>query len=65
MTYFNATLLCYSFPLQVCQEFNTTWAWELEQKGYKELTVECKTGILKVSLLLVDVRMAVRFPLPY
>ncbi|MEQ2273974.1 hypothetical protein XENORESO_011860, partial [Xenotaenia resolanae] len=31
----------------ICQEFNTTWAWELEQKGYKELSMECKTGILK------------------
>uniref|UniRef100_A0A3P9BXX5 Remodeling and spacing factor 1b, tandem duplicate 1 n=1 Tax=Maylandia zebra TaxID=106582 RepID=A0A3P9BXX5_9CICH len=35
------------YLVKVCQEFNTTWAWELEQKGYKELTVECKTGILK------------------
>uniref|UniRef100_A0A667YC53 Remodeling and spacing factor 1b, tandem duplicate 1 n=1 Tax=Myripristis murdjan TaxID=586833 RepID=A0A667YC53_9TELE len=33
--------------VKVCQEFNTTWAWELEKKGYKEMTVECKTGILK------------------
>ncbi len=40
-----------SFSLQVCQEFNTTWAWELEQKGYKEMPTECKTGILKVSTL--------------
>lgn len=37
--------------MQVCQEFNTTWAWELEKKGYKEMTVECKTGILKVNAL--------------
>ncbi|MEQ2162437.1 respiration factor rsf1, partial [Goodea atripinnis] len=35
---------------KICQEFNMTWAWELEQKGYKELSMECKTGILKVSL---------------
>lgn len=35
--------------LQVCQEFNTTWAWELEQKGYKEMQTECKAAILKVS----------------
>lgn len=37
--------------MQVCQEFNTTWAWELEQNGYQELTSECKTGILKVRTL--------------
>lgn len=37
--------------LQVCQEFNTTWAWELEQKGYKEMQTECKAAILKVSSL--------------
>ncbi|XP_070773311.1 remodeling and spacing factor 1 [Enoplosus armatus] len=35
------------YLVKVCQEFNTTWAWELEQKGYKELPVDCKTGILK------------------
>ncbi|GLD46392.1 remodeling and spacing factor 1-like protein [Lates japonicus] len=35
------------YLVKVCQEFNTTWAWELEQKGYKEMTMECKTGILK------------------
>ncbi|KAM6907172.1 remodeling and spacing factor 1 [Xenentodon cancila] len=35
------------YLVKVCQEFNTTWAWELEQKGYKEMTTECKTGILK------------------
>uniref|UniRef100_UPI003AAEDC2F remodeling and spacing factor 1 n=1 Tax=Centroberyx gerrardi TaxID=166262 RepID=UPI003AAEDC2F len=33
--------------VKICQEFNATWAWELEKKGYKEMTVECKTGILK------------------
>ncbi|KAE8287670.1 Remodeling and spacing factor 1 [Larimichthys crocea] len=35
------------YLVKVCQEFNTTWAWELEQKGYKDMTTECKTGILK------------------
>ncbi|KAK5858243.1 hypothetical protein PBY51_002396 [Eleginops maclovinus] len=35
------------YLLKVCQELNTTWAWELEQKGYKELSTECKTGLLK------------------
>uniref|UniRef100_A0A3Q3KMT3 Remodeling and spacing factor 1b, tandem duplicate 1 n=1 Tax=Mastacembelus armatus TaxID=205130 RepID=A0A3Q3KMT3_9TELE len=35
------------YLVKVCQEFNTTWAWELEEKGYKEMTMECKTGILK------------------
>ncbi|KAM9333695.1 remodeling and spacing factor 1 [Pholidichthys leucotaenia] len=35
------------YLVKICQEFNTTWAWELEQKGYKEMTMECKTGILK------------------
>ncbi|XP_051540212.1 remodeling and spacing factor 1-like isoform X4 [Myxocyprinus asiaticus] len=33
--------------IKICQEFNTTWAWELEKKGYREMTVECKSGILK------------------
>lgn len=36
------------FPLQVCQELNNTWAWELEQKGYQEMSMECKSSILKV-----------------
>ncbi|KAM4545670.1 remodeling and spacing factor 1 isoform 2-T2 [Odontesthes bonariensis] len=35
------------YLVKVCQELNTTWAWDLEQKGYKELALECKTGILK------------------
>ncbi|KAI4892660.1 hypothetical protein NFI96_022787 [Prochilodus magdalenae] len=35
------------YLVKVCQEFNTTWAWELEKKGYQEMPVECKTGILK------------------
>ncbi|XP_062309943.1 remodeling and spacing factor 1 [Osmerus eperlanus] len=33
--------------VKICQEFNTTWAWELDKKGYKDMTVECKMGILK------------------
>ncbi|KAK7120754.1 hypothetical protein R3I94_020669 [Phoxinus phoxinus] len=33
--------------VKICQDFNITWAWELEKKGYREMTVECKTGILK------------------
>ncbi|XP_077098287.1 remodeling and spacing factor 1 [Siphateles boraxobius] len=33
--------------IKICQDFNSTWAWELEKKGYREMTVECKTGILK------------------
>lgn len=40
--------------MQVCQEFNSTWAWEMERKSYLEMTVECKTGILKVSIITVD-----------
>uniref|UniRef100_H3CDJ0 PHD-type domain-containing protein n=1 Tax=Tetraodon nigroviridis TaxID=99883 RepID=H3CDJ0_TETNG len=35
------------YLVKVCQEFNTTWAWELEQKGYKEMQTECKAAILK------------------
>ncbi|XP_046717475.1 remodeling and spacing factor 1 isoform X2 [Silurus meridionalis] len=35
------------YLVKICQDFNTTWAWELEKKGYREMTVECKTGILK------------------
>lgn len=47
--YFRGWLMeCVS--LQVCHEFNSTWAWELENKGYKDMSVECKTGILKVRL---------------
>ncbi|XP_036441284.1 LOW QUALITY PROTEIN: remodeling and spacing factor 1 [Colossoma macropomum] len=33
--------------VKVCQEFNSTWAWELERKGYPEMSMECKTDILK------------------
>ncbi|XP_029922334.1 remodeling and spacing factor 1 isoform X2 [Myripristis murdjan] len=32
---------------KVCQDLNSTWAWELEQKGYQEMTMECKSSILK------------------
>ncbi|XP_051952704.1 remodeling and spacing factor 1-like isoform X2 [Xyrauchen texanus] len=35
------------YLVKVCQEFNSTWAWELERKSYGEMTIECKTGILK------------------
>ncbi|XP_010785705.1 remodeling and spacing factor 1-like [Notothenia coriiceps] len=35
------------YLLKVCQELNPTWAWELEQNGYKDLSTECKTGLLK------------------
>ncbi|XP_029027384.1 remodeling and spacing factor 1 isoform X2 [Betta splendens] len=32
---------------KVCQELNSTWAWELERKGYQEMSIECKSSILK------------------
>ncbi|XP_064206934.1 remodeling and spacing factor 1 [Anguilla rostrata] len=35
------------YLIKVCQEFNSTWAWELEKKGYLEMPAECKTEILK------------------
>nr|XP_014350221.1 PREDICTED: remodeling and spacing factor 1 isoform X2 [Latimeria chalumnae] len=35
------------YLIKICQEFNSTWAWELEKKGYQEMTIECKLGILK------------------
>ncbi|XP_016402965.1 remodeling and spacing factor 1-like [Sinocyclocheilus rhinocerous] len=35
------------YLVKVCQEFNSTWAWEMERKSYLEMTVACKTGILK------------------
>ncbi|XP_001921675.3 remodeling and spacing factor 1 [Danio rerio] len=35
------------YLVKVCQEFNSTWAWEMERKSYLEMTVECKTDILK------------------
>ncbi|XP_051903197.1 remodeling and spacing factor 1 [Hippocampus zosterae] len=33
--------------VKICQEFNTAWAWELEEKGYRSMTVDSKTAILK------------------
>ncbi|XP_049599075.1 remodeling and spacing factor 1 isoform X2 [Syngnathus scovelli] len=35
------------YLVKICQEFNTAWAWELEEKGYKSMTMESKTAILK------------------
>ncbi|XP_031664292.1 remodeling and spacing factor 1 isoform X2 [Oncorhynchus kisutch] len=35
------------YLVKVCHEFNSTWAWELENKGYRDMSVEYKTGILK------------------
>ncbi|KPP62656.1 remodeling and spacing factor 1-like, partial [Scleropages formosus] len=35
------------YLIKMCQELNATWAWELEKKGYVELSVESKAGILK------------------
>ncbi|KAL4646968.1 remodeling and spacing factor 1 [Arapaima gigas] len=35
------------YLIKMCQELNMTWAWELEKKGYVELTMESKVGILK------------------
>ncbi|KAL0994638.1 hypothetical protein UPYG_G00125200 [Umbra pygmaea] len=35
------------YLVKICHEFNSTWAWELENKGYKDMSVESKTGILK------------------
>ncbi|KAG9272858.1 remodeling and spacing factor 1 [Astyanax mexicanus] len=35
------------YLVKVCQEFNSTWAWELERKGYPEMPMECKADILK------------------
>ncbi|XP_076846927.1 remodeling and spacing factor 1 [Brachyhypopomus gauderio] len=35
------------YLVKVCQEFNSTWAWELERKGYPEMSTECKTDLLK------------------
>nr|XP_046169599.1 remodeling and spacing factor 1-like isoform X2 [Oncorhynchus gorbuscha] len=32
---------------KVCQDINSSWAWELEHKGYQDLSMECKTSILK------------------
>ncbi|XP_053161419.1 remodeling and spacing factor 1 isoform X2 [Hemicordylus capensis] len=35
------------YLIKMCQEFNSTWAWEMEKKGYLEMSTECKLGILK------------------
>ncbi|GAB5577361.1 remodeling and spacing factor 1 isoform X1 [Prionailurus iriomotensis] len=35
------------FDQEICQEFNSTWAWEMEKKGYLEMSVECKLALLK------------------
>ncbi|XP_048836156.1 remodeling and spacing factor 1 isoform X2 [Brienomyrus brachyistius] len=35
------------YLVKMCQDFNTTWAWELEKKGYMEMSIESKAGILK------------------
>uniref|UniRef100_A0A4W5LFG7 Remodeling and spacing factor 1-like n=1 Tax=Hucho hucho TaxID=62062 RepID=A0A4W5LFG7_9TELE len=32
---------------KVCQDINSSWAWELEHKGYQDMSMECKTSILK------------------
>ncbi|XP_053728745.1 remodeling and spacing factor 1 [Synchiropus splendidus] len=32
---------------KMCQDLNSTWAWELEQNGYQEMSIECKSSILK------------------
>ncbi|KAG8539048.1 hypothetical protein GDO81_021551, partial [Engystomops pustulosus] len=35
------------YLIKICQDYNSTWAWEMEKKGYLEMGVECKVGILK------------------
>ncbi|XP_015276194.1 PREDICTED: remodeling and spacing factor 1 [Gekko japonicus] len=35
------------YLIKMCQEFNSTWAWEMEKKGYLDMSIECKLGILK------------------
>nr|XP_016852067.1 PREDICTED: LOW QUALITY PROTEIN: remodeling and spacing factor 1 [Anolis carolinensis] len=35
------------YLIKMCQEFNSNWAWEMEKKGYLEMSIECKLGILK------------------
>ncbi|XP_010868195.3 remodeling and spacing factor 1 isoform X2 [Esox lucius] len=32
---------------KVCQDVNSSWAWELERRGYQDMSMECKTSILK------------------
>ncbi|XP_075402452.1 remodeling and spacing factor 1 [Tenrec ecaudatus] len=35
------------YLIKICQEFNSTWAWEMEKKGYREMSIECKLALLK------------------
>ncbi|XP_045413237.1 remodeling and spacing factor 1 isoform X1 [Lemur catta] len=35
------------YLIKICQEFNSTWAWEMEKKGYLEMSIECKLALLK------------------
>ncbi|XP_069825827.1 remodeling and spacing factor 1 [Dendropsophus ebraccatus] len=35
------------YLIRICQDYNSTWAWEMEKKGYLEMGVECKVGLLK------------------
>ncbi|XP_063807363.1 remodeling and spacing factor 1 isoform X2 [Pseudophryne corroboree] len=35
------------YLIKICQDYNSTWAWEMEKKGYQEMSVECKVGLLK------------------
>ncbi|XP_053561573.1 remodeling and spacing factor 1 [Bombina bombina] len=35
------------YMIKICQDYNSTWAWEMEEKGYQEMSVECKVGLLK------------------
>ncbi|KAM8977682.1 remodeling and spacing factor 1 [Pelodytes ibericus] len=35
------------YLIKICQDYNSTWAWEMEKKGYLEMSVECKVGLLK------------------
>ncbi|CAH2225616.1 remodeling and spacing factor 1 [Pelobates cultripes] len=35
------------YLIKICQDYNSTWAWEMEKKGYQEMSLECKVGLLK------------------
>ncbi|XP_073404738.1 remodeling and spacing factor 1 [Dendrobates tinctorius] len=35
------------YLIRLCRDYNSTWAWEMEKKGYQEMDVECKVGMLK------------------
>ncbi|XP_077154802.1 remodeling and spacing factor 1 [Ranitomeya variabilis] len=35
------------YLVRVCLGYNSTWAWEMKKKGYQEMHVECKVGLLK------------------